>query len=390
MKRNKRLICITLMLFASLMLTGCTPKWLFFDPESMLGAKKNDTKDEDGAIYEDEYFTVNKDGEIEMTEEQMYKLLEENGYGEGVDWANQSDDDPSIPKSMDITASREQIKEAYYTSFPNAKEYEPGDMYEKAWWDYIPDSYDLSGDVFPATNSYAGEEKQYNNSLEQQVVYGEYTTGQSHDLSNAQYIGQSFIYEEMKNRYKWTANLDELCNVANSLNIADFYVKTSDRPYFNRDGEIVAPGFMTAHYNLRTVGYDTIGLPQFGGYKFTITVWEPKDEPVGWVNELDGNKFLNKKEIYENMGEWDFYDEVEATSFPRKVVKPKEPNGVLIHEGQTKNLSKEQYIYKKTGLDSGTIYYYGNGITVDMEFYGKEQGGSLEDGLNYCRIICGN
>lgn len=388
MFNNKKTVMVVLSLLVAISLSGCGVKWLFF--ESLNDKDEKGNKGEKETSYVGENFTINKKGEIEMTEEQMYKLLEENGYGEGIDWANQSDDDPNIPKSMDITVSREAIKEAYYKSFPKAREYEPGDMYEKAWWDYIPDSYDLSGDVFPATKNYAGEEKQYNNSLEQNVVSGDYTTGQSHDLSNVEYVAQSFIYEEMKNKYAWTDDLDGLCRIADSFGVADFYVKISDRPYIDGDGEMVEPSFMTVYYETSTVGYDTIGIPKMGGYKFSITVWAKKDKPVGWVNELEGGKFLNENEVYENMGEWDFYDELEASSFPKKVVKPKVLNGVLINQGQKSNLCREQYIYQKVGPDSGTVYYYGNGVTVDMTFFGGEQGGNFEDALKYCQKICHN
>ena len=90
------------------------------------------------------------------------------------------------------------------------------------------------------------------------------------------------------------------------------------------------------------------------------------------------------------MGEWDFYDEIDATSDPKKVEKPKVPNGVLINQGKTTGLAKEQYIHKKLGFKSGMVYYYGNGITVDMSYFGGDQGGTFEDALKYCRIICGN
>ena len=390
--RLKKVSYILVLASVLALLSGCGVAdlpWIWVKPqaktENAPDAEAGEKADEDP----DALYTVNENGEIEMTEEQMYKLLEEYGYGDGVDWANQSDDDPSIPKSMDITASRELIKDTYYAQYPKAKEYEPGDMYEKAWWDYIPDSYDLTGDVFPATRNYAGQEKQYNNSLEQTVIDG-LTTGQNHDLGNVEYVAKSFIYEEMKNKYKWTANLDELTEIAKGLDAADFWVKISDRPYFDRDMELVNPSFMTSYFEQRTVGYDTIGLPQFGGYKFSITVWEDKDKPVGWVNDMTDGSFMNEDEVYENMGEWDFYDEIDATSDPKKVEKPKVPNGVLINQGKTTGLAKEQYIHKKLGFKSGMVYYYGNGITVDMSYFGGDQGGTFEDALKYCRIICGN
>lgn len=353
------------------------------DPSEKQSDKKKQTDDKESSDKKDK---SNSD-EIDMTMEEMYKLLEENGYGEGVDWSKQTDDDPSIPKSMDITSSKEKIREAYYKRFTD--KYEPGDMYEKAWWDWIPASYDISGDIFPKTNNYAGQEKEYNNSLQQNIVDDGYTSGQINDLSNVERIAKTFIYEDMKNKYKWTDNLDELCKVADSFGIADFYSKESDRPMLKNSGTL-SPGFMTAHYDLSIVDYDLIGLPQFGGYSFTITVWEKCDEPVGWVNELEGNAFLNEKEVYENMGEWDFYDELDATSSPSKVVKPKLPNGAMIIKGKTDNLCREMYVYKKIVGGSGNIYYYGNGITVDMTFYGGEQGGNFEDALKYCQIICHN
>lgn len=329
-------------------------------------------------------------GEIEMTEEEMYKLLEESGYGEGIDWSKQTDDDPSIPKSKDITVDRESIKKAFYKMYGD--EGEPG-AYEKAWWDYIPDSYDLTGDVFPSTMDFAGREKEYNNSLEQGIIKENngYTTGQSHDLSTVQTVAKSFIYRDMKNRYKWTDDLDALCDIAGSLGVADFDAKECPRPSWNSLGEYwIDPSFMTAYFDTSIVDYDLIGIPQFGGYKFSITVWEQCDKPVGWVNELEGGAFMDDTEVYENMGEWDFYDNLEVADKPAKVVKPKLPNGVYINRGDKSNLSKEQYVYTKIPGAGGMIYYYGNGITVDMTFFNGKQGGNFEDALEYCRIICHN
>lgn len=120
MVKLKKIICLIFAVLFSGTFVGCTSisdlPWIWLKPE---------TKPEADS---DVPYSINKDGEIEMTEEQMYKLLEENGYGNDVDWAHQSDDDPNIPKSMDITASREFIRDTFYDQYPKAKEYEPGDM----------------------------------------------------------------------------------------------------------------------------------------------------------------------------------------------------------------------------------------------------------------------
>ena len=94
------------------LLSGCGVAdlpWIWVKPqaktENAPDAEAGEKADEDP----DALYTVNENGEIEMTEEQMYKLLEEYGYGDGVDWANQSDDDPSIPKSMDILLKAEKL-----------------------------------------------------------------------------------------------------------------------------------------------------------------------------------------------------------------------------------------------------------------------------------------
>lgn len=394
---NKRVFnvknVILLMLLAGVMvLTGCRQHVGNGSGESaaektlkaLFGKDKNEGNNKTGS-----YGRYNENGEFEITEEEMWKILDESGYGEGVDWSKQSYDDPSIPKSMDITSSKEAIRDAYYAV--HGSEFEPGDSYEKAWWEYIPDSYILNMDEFPATANYAGEEKDYNSSLEQTHINDSiYTTGQERDLNNVENIAKSFIYEEMKNKYRWTDNLDDLCVIANSLGVADFYSKQSDRPmWHNANEEWMSPGFMTAYYNTSTVGYSKIGIPKFGGYSFTITVWEDLDEPVGWVDEIYNTGFVNADEVYENMGEWDFYDELDATDHPTKVVKPKLPNGAVRYQGKSDKLSREQYVYKKIG-DSGSIYYYGNGITVDMTFYGGEQGGNFKDALKYCQKICHN
>lgn len=39
---------------------------------------------------------------------------------------------------------------------------------------------------------------------------------------------------------------------------------------------------------------------------------------------------------------------------------------------------------------TSSLIHYGNGITVDMTFYGGKQGGKFEDALSYCRSICRN
>lgn len=380
MKNSKRPI-IWLLLCMLVVLTGCSNHHnrnsVFQVPDISSGVKKLFSNSKNDPYSKD----------FEISEKEMYKILEESGYGKDIDWANKTDDDPSIPKSMDITRDKKSIRDAYYKMYTD--EYEPGDSYEKAWWDYIPDSYNLAGDVFPATANYAGEEKQYNNSLEQNIIDYGYTSGQLHDIGNVKSVAGTFIYEEMKSKYNWLADLEQLCRVADKLDIADFYSRESDRPmYHNANEEWMSPGFMTAYYNQRIVDYDLIGIPQFGGYKFNICVWEDTGL-VGWVDDIYNTGFLNEDEVYENMGEWDFYDTVEATSWPKKVEAPKLPNGAMILKGKN-NLAKEQYVHKKISSSSGTIYYYSNGVTVDMEYYGGKQGGNYKDALNYCRIICGN
>lgn len=331
-----------------------------------------------------------KEGISDIDFDKLYQTLEENGYGEGVDYSKQQLDDPGIPKEKDVTRSRDTIAQAYAKT--GDIDLEPGEMYEKAWWDYIPDSYDLSQDVFPKTENYAGEEKHYNNKLEQTVVEGSVlSSGQSLDMSIVKSIANTFIYEVEKDRYVWTDDLKAVCDRADSLDIADFYSRESMRSWYaggNKD-ELVAPTCLTAHYKTRVVSYDKIGIPQMSGYAFTISVWEKKDKPVGWVNELQGGTYMDENEIYENMGEWDFYDELKASSSLAKVVKPKKPNGVKISQGKD-DLANEMYIYQKIAGSGGWIYYYGNGITVDMTFYGGKQGGNFKDALKYCRTICKN
>lgn len=330
---------------------------------------------------------------IEMSKDEMYQLLAENGYGEGVDWSKQTDDDPNISKEMDLTQDKEHIAAVYHEK--SKEDLEPGTMYEMAWWEYIPDDYDLSGDVFPETENYAGAEKKYNNSTMQSVVgQDRFTSGQDMDYSEVRTVADSFIYEHEKDRFDWTADLEAACERAEKLDIADFYARKSLRPWFaggEKDPEnLKAPTSQTAYYHVRTVGYDLIGLPKWSGYEFTIDSWMDEKKLVGWVNELEGGKFLNEKEVYENMGEWDFYDNLEASSHPKKVVKPKLPNGANMLKGKTDQLCKEYYIYTKFAGKSGNIYYYGNGLTVDMTFYGGSQGGNFKDALHYCRVICGN
>lgn len=330
--------------------------------------------------------------EFSISEKEMYKILKESGYGEGVDWSKQSDDDPSIAKSMDITKSREDIKKAYVGLYGD--ENEPG-FYEKAWWDYIPDSYDLSGDVFPASDNFAGKEKMYNNSLEQgRVSDGDPTYGQSMDLSTVRDVANSFVYESVKDRFTWTDDLKEICDIADRLDVADFYSREAIRPMYDRDfEELSEPACMTAYYDRRILGYNMIGIPKFGPYEFDIWVWPDDGKPVGWVNELAGGQFMDENEVYENMGEWDFYDNVQASEKGSKIVKPKVPNGVLINQGKTTGLSKEQYIHTKlrgTPGKCGIIYYYGNGITVEISYYGGESGGTFKEALEICRAICRN
>jgi len=392
-KMKNRVLYLSICSLMLVSLTGCSSyrlvKNLFDRDSSSTSAGRNEVSSSGNQTSSGRNEVSSGRGDVEIDDDWM-KILEESGYGEGVDYSKVTYDDPSIPKSMDITQSREAIKEAYDYKF--GLEYEPGDMYEKAWWDYIPDSYDLSGDVFPATANYAGEEKHYNNSIEQSVVAGDkFTSGQSLDFSIIQTVADTFIYEYEKNRYIWTADLEEACKRADSLDVADFYSREGMRSWYS-GGDVTklnAPTSLTAHYHTRIVDYNFIGIPSYSGYEFTIDVWEKKDEPVGWVNELEGNKFLDSEEVYENMGEWDFYDELDATDRPDKVEIPDMPNGAKIIRGQ-KDLSHEAYIYKKIAGGSGNIYYYGNGITVNMTFYGAGQGGNFKDALKYCRIICGN
>lgn len=375
---------IPLIFIIAIILTGC----------GLNNVKREEVKQPQKPVPQRRVLTKEEEDSLkdyEMTEEEMEKILDEIGYGEGVDWSKQTDDDPNIPKNMDVTSSIASIKEAYIKLYSD--KYEPGDSYDKAWWEYIPETYDLTRDVFPKTDNYAGEEKEYNNSLEQQLLdcYEGYTTGQAHDLDHAKTVAHTFIYEAMKDKYQWTDDLDSLCKRADSLDIADFYSKQSERPlWHDANQEWQGPGFMTAYYNNRIVGYDRIGLPQFGGYQFNITVWEKCDELVGWQDDMMGTGFYNEDEVYENMGEWDFYDELNATDNPKKLHKPKLPNGAMMLKGKTNNLSNEQYFYSDVGMGSGIIYYYGNGITVEMTFYGSGQGGSFKDGLEYCRYICRN
>lgn len=323
-------------------------------------------------------------------EKMLEAALENTGYGVGVDWANRSDDDPSIDKAMDITRNREEISKSIRTRF--GEDTEADGTYEKPWWDYIPDSYDLSGDVFPKTLNFAGEEKKYNNSLMQSVISDGYTSGQLYDMGTVRKVADSFIYEEMKSKYSWTADLDKCCEIADSFNVADFSSKSSVRPIKSalESGEDIRPSFLKAVYTVRTVEYSQIGMPKFGGYEFTINVWEDEGKLVGWKNDYSDGSFMDEKEIYENMGEWDFYDSLEAIASPDKVVAPKEPNGVKLYRGEKDSISKEQYVSKKAGGGVGTIYYYGNGITVDMTYYGKGRGGSFDEALKICRTICGN
>lgn len=403
--KKKILFGVVILLLVSL-LTGCSHetkekiKYAFDitkvgeQIESLRNRKDKDGKDKDGKDKEkpgkhDKDKKENLD-DIELTEEEIYRILEQSGYGKDIDWASKTDDDPSIPKDMDVTRDVKSIEKAYHVLSPKSED--PGDLYDRPWWDYIPASYDLSGDVFPATDSYAGGEKEYNNSLEQGLIpeYNGYTTGQAHDIWNAQFLAKSFIYEESKNKYRWIADLDKLCRTATSLDIADFQYKICERPIKKDEpGEYIDPTFMTATYDRKIVDYDLIGIPQFGGYEFTITVWAQSDKPVGWINDYTG-EYLDEKEVYENMGEWDFYDELNASSNVKKVEKPKLPNGAMIVAGKGNEIAKEQYIYCKGAMDTGNVYYYSNGVTVDMWFYGGTQGGSYEDALEYCRIICGN
>lgn len=320
----------------------------------------------------------------------LERELEGSGYGEGVDWSKQSFDDASIAKTMDVTRSREEIEKTFLALYGECAEYDG--TYGKPWWEYIPDSYDLSKDVYPATPNYVGEEKQYNDSIMQSVISDGFTSGQLYDMGTVRSIAESFIYEDVKDKFKWTADLDQACKAANTFDVADFYAKKSTRPVQtpSEDGDIIAPPCLTAYYNTRTVGYSKIGIPKFGGYEFNISVWEDKGELVGWKNDYSDGSFMYPDEIYENMGEWDFYDELEAIETPTKVVKPDVPNGVKMANGETTNLATEQYVLKKIGGGCGMIYYYGNGITVDMTYYGKDRGGKLEEALAICRAICGN
>ena len=283
-----------------------------------------------------------------------------DNYG-NLDFDN-VDENIDISKDMDITRNKEIFKETYINTYGNN---ETTGYYEKPIWDYIPDNYDLSQDIFSATNNYAGKEKYYNNDMYQTVLSNGLTTGQTDDIQELYTIAETFVYEEYKDKYTWTADLEELCDrVYKVVPNVYLYSKTSSRPVFHAaDNEWVRPCFMNANFDSSIIGYDDIGIPIKGDFTVYITVWDPYG-PVGWKNDFTG-EWLNEDEVFENMGAWEFDD------LKKSYV-----------ENNSNAKVENNYIY----TDDGCLYYYDNGISVTISCFDETVG--LDTLLEYCEYIC--